>query len=65
LLDSAIERPVGFFGAIVILAHNLLDPIHARTLGGWSDAWYTSPHERGWLTLYGHHIALYGYRAIP
>lgn len=42
LLDSAIERPVGLFGAIVILAHNLLDPIHARTLGGWSNAWYTS-----------------------
>jgi uncharacterized membrane protein len=55
---------VGLFGAIVILGHNLLDPIRASTLGGWSDAWHIL-HERGWLTFHAHHIALYGYPVIP
>jgi uncharacterized membrane protein len=55
---------VGLFGAIVILGHNLLDPIHASALGRWSDAWYVL-HERGWLTFNAHHIALYGYPVIP
>jgi uncharacterized membrane protein len=55
---------VGLFGAIVIVGHNLLDPIHASALGGWSDAWYIL-HERGWLTFHAHHIALYGYPVIP
>jgi uncharacterized membrane protein len=55
---------VGLFGAIVILGHNLLDPIHANALGSWSDVWYIL-HERGWLTFHAHHIALYGYPVIP
>lgn len=55
---------VGLFGAIVILGHNLLDPIHASALGNWSDAWYIL-HERGWLTFHAHPIALYGYPVIP
>jgi uncharacterized membrane protein len=55
---------VGLFGAAVILAHNLLDPIHANTLGRWSDAWHIL-HERGWLTFHAHPIALYGYPVIP
>jgi uncharacterized membrane protein len=55
---------VGIFGAIVILGHNLLDPIRASTLGGWSDAWHIL-HERGWLTFHAYHIALYGYPVIP
>ena len=55
---------VGLFGAAVILAHNLLDPIHANALGRWSDAWHIL-HERGWLTFHAHPIALYGYPVIP
>jgi uncharacterized membrane protein len=55
---------VGLFGAIVILGHNLLDPIHASALGNWSDAWYIL-HERGWLIFHAHPIALYGYPVIP
>ena len=55
---------VGLFGAIVILGHNLLDPIRASTLGGWSDTWHIL-HERGWLTFHAHPIALYGYPVIP
>jgi uncharacterized membrane protein len=55
---------VGLFGAIVILGHNLLDPIHASVLRNWSDAWYIL-HERGWLTFHAHPIALYGYPVIP
>jgi uncharacterized membrane protein len=55
---------VGLFGAVVILGHNLLDPIHASALGGWSDVWHIL-HERGWLTFHARHIALYGYPVIP
>ena len=55
---------VGLFGAIVILGHNLLDPIRVSTLGGWCDAWRIL-HERGWLTFHAHPIALYGYPVIP
>jgi uncharacterized membrane protein len=55
---------VGLFGAIVILGHNLLDPVHASALGSWSDAWYVL-HERGWLTFHAHPVALYGYPVIP
>ena len=55
---------VGLFGAIVILGHNLLDPIHASALGRWSDAWYIV-HERGLLTFHARPIALYGYPVIP
>jgi uncharacterized membrane protein len=55
---------VGLFGAAVILAHNLLDPIHANALGRWSDAWHIL-HERGWLTFHARPIALYGYPVIP
>jgi uncharacterized membrane protein len=55
---------VGLFGAIVILGHNLLDPIRASAMGDWSDAWHIL-HERGWLTFHAHPIALYGYPVIP
>jgi uncharacterized membrane protein len=55
---------VGLFAGIVILGHDLLDPIRASTLGSWSDAWHVL-HERGWLTFHTHHIALYGYPVIP
>jgi uncharacterized membrane protein len=55
---------VGLFGAIMILGHNLLDPIRASALGNWSDAWYIL-HERGLLTFHAHPIALYGYPVIP
>ena len=55
---------VGLFGTILILGHNLLDPIRASALGSWSNAWYIL-HERGLLTFYAHPIALYGYPVIP
>ena len=55
---------VGAFGAIVIFGHDLLDRIHARNLGHWSDAWYIL-HERGVLTFHAHPVAVYGYPVIP
>lgn len=55
---------VGLFAGITILGHNLLDSVHASTLGNWSDAWMLL-HERGWLTFHEHPIALYGYPVIP
>jgi uncharacterized membrane protein len=55
---------VGLFGAVVILGDDLLNRIHAATFGGWADAWRVL-HERGYLTLHGHPVALYGYPLIP
>jgi uncharacterized membrane protein len=55
---------VGAFGAIVIFGHDLLDRVHAESLGRWSDAWYVL-HERGVLTFHAHPIAVYGYPMIP
>src|ERR1700716_3429626 len=55
---------IGLFAAITILGHNLLDRIHAATLGNWADAWEIF-HERGLLTLHAHPIAIYGYPLIP
>jgi uncharacterized membrane protein len=55
---------VGAFGAIVIFGHDLLDRIHAKSLGHWSDAWRIF-HERGLLTFHGHPVAVYGYPVIP
>jgi uncharacterized membrane protein len=55
---------VSAFAMIVIFGHDLLDPIHAETLGHWSDAWHIL-HERGVLTFHAHPVAVYGYPMIP
>ncbi len=55
---------VGMFGVIVVFGHNLLDPIHASTLGAWANAWRIL-HERGMLTFHAHALFLYGYPVIP
>ena len=55
---------IGAFGVIVVFGHNLLDRIHAASLGQWSDAWYIF-HERGLLTFHGHPVVFYGYPVIP
>jgi len=55
---------VGVFAAVVIFGHNTLDGIHAATLGNWADTWYIL-HQRGFLTLNGHPVALYGYPLLP
>lgn len=55
---------IATFGLAVIFGHDLLDRIHASSLGPWADAWYVL-HERGLLTFHGHSVALYGYPLIP
>lgn len=55
---------IGFFAAIVILGHNLLDRIHAANLGRGADAWRVF-HESGPLTFHAHPFALFGYPLIP
>jgi uncharacterized membrane protein len=55
---------VGIFAAAVIFGHNMLDGIHAQALGNWADTWYIL-HQRGFLTLNGHPVALYGYPLLP
>jgi uncharacterized membrane protein len=55
---------VGLFAAVVILGDDLLDRVHAATLGGWADFWRIV-HERGPLMVHGHFVALYGYPLIP
>lgn len=55
---------VGLFGAGMILGHNLLDGIHAQTLGRWSDAWEVF-HEFGPLTFNHHTFAFMGYPLVP
>ena len=55
---------VGIFAAVVIFGHNLLDGIHAQALGNWADTWYIL-HQRGFLTLNGHPVILYGYPILP
>jgi uncharacterized membrane protein len=55
---------VGIFGALLVAGHNLLDGIHAQTLGQWSDAWEIV-HQFGPLTFDHHIFAFSGYPLIP
>jgi uncharacterized membrane protein len=55
---------VGAFGVIVVFGHDLLDRIHAASLGHSADVWRIL-HERGLLTFHGHPVAVYGYPVIP
>lgn len=55
---------VGLFSGLVIFGHDLLDGIHADTLGRWKDAWQLL-HERGYLTWHHHPFVLYGYPLLP
>ena len=55
---------IGIFAAIIILGSDLLDRIHAASLGNWADAWLFL-HERGLLMVHHHPIALYGYPLLP
>lgn len=55
---------VGIFGAFLVVGHNLLDSIHAQTLGRWSDVWEIL-HQFGPLTFDDHTFAFVGYPLIP
>ena len=57
-LQRLSTRTVGLIGAAILLFHNLLDPIHAADLGGFHNFWIFF-HERGFMTLNGHRIALF------
>jgi uncharacterized membrane protein len=55
---------VGILGAFLVVGHNLLDGIHAQTLGSWGDVWETL-FERGSLTVHHHMFGVMGYPVIP
>jgi uncharacterized membrane protein len=55
---------IGIFGACLVFGHNLLDGIHAQTLGRWSDAWEIF-HQFGPLTYNNHTFAFMAYPLIP
>lgn len=55
---------IGLFAAVVIFGEDLLDRIHAASLGGWSNLWRIL-HERGPLMFHHHPVAIYGYPLIP
>ena len=57
-------RVIGVLGALIILLHNLLDPIGAGKLGAWADLWRML-HQVGMLTLRGHPVAFLFYPALP
>jgi uncharacterized membrane protein len=57
-------RTVGFVGIMLILFHNLLDPIRAQSFGHWKDAWLIL-HQDGLITYHGHALLICGYPLIP
>lgn len=50
-------RTVGIIGALIVLLHNLLDPIQAASLRHFSNLWVLI-HQRDFLTFNGQRIAL-------
>jgi uncharacterized membrane protein len=55
-LQRLSTRTIGTVGAVILLLHNLLDPIHASGLGRFGDLWMFL-HERNFMTLHGHPVA--------
>lgn len=58
------RRAVLTLGASLVILHNLLDPIQARTLGGFGPAWMIL-HEGGVLMQNGQPFALAFYPLLP
>jgi uncharacterized membrane protein len=56
-LQRLSVRDVGFIGALIVLLHNLLDPIQASDLHRFGDLWILL-HQRGFMTYGGHPFAL-------
>jgi uncharacterized membrane protein len=54
---------VGVIGAIIILFHNLLDPIEAEQLGRGADVWKLL-HETGMLLYHGHPVGFAFYPVL-
>jgi uncharacterized membrane protein len=57
-------RVVGIFGAVLIVGHNLLDPIRAASLGSLAPLW-TVLHAPGVLWSNGTHTVFAAYVLIP
>jgi len=57
-------RVVGIFGAVLIVGHNLLDPIRAASLGALAPLW-TALHAPGVLWTDGTHTVFAAYVLIP
>ncbi len=55
---------VGAFGMILVFGHDLLDSVHAQSLGSWADAWRVL-HGHGAITYHGHRIAILVYPMFP
>ncbi len=55
---------IGAIGGLIVLLHNLLDPIKAARLGAWADLWRML-HQAGMLTYHGHPLGFLFYPALP
>ena len=55
---------VGLIGAIMIAAHNLLDPIKAQSFGAWAPLWNVL-HSPGLLYMSPGHLVIVAYPLIP
>jgi uncharacterized membrane protein len=55
---------IGGLGAAILLFHNLLDPIRAKSLGHYADLW-RMVHEAGSLTYNGHEFMRLYYPVLP
>jgi uncharacterized membrane protein len=55
---------IGSIGAVIILFHNLLDPISASRLGSFGNIWKVL-HQPGFLMYHAHPFAMVAYPALP
>jgi uncharacterized membrane protein len=55
---------VGIIGAIMIAAHNLLDPVKAQSFGAWAPLWNVL-HSPGLLYMSPGHLVIVAYPLIP
>ncbi|MFT4111152.1 DUF1624 domain-containing protein [Silvibacterium sp.] len=55
---------LALFAIAVIFGHDLMDGVHASSLGAWRDTWLVL-HERGVLTFHRSPFAIFGYPVIP
>ena len=67
LLAALLRLPVaaiGGIGAVIVLLHNLLDPIRARSLGDWANGWKLL-HERAPLIVHHQFVGMVAYPIVP
>ncbi|MFN2602558.1 MAG: DUF1624 domain-containing protein [Gemmatimonadaceae bacterium] len=57
-------KAVAVIGAIMIVAHNLLDPIKAQSFGAWAPIWNVL-HSPGLLYMSPGHLVIVAYPLIP